>query len=62
MNILTKYDITQPVLIKAIEMPGSVSKIIVDGKNLFYEVAYWAECQLKFVTLDEEEIELRGRK
>jgi hypothetical protein len=56
MNLHTKFDINQEIIIKALDCPGRVSKIVLDGKNLFYEVQYWFEGQLKFVTLDEDEI------
>lgn len=56
MNIQTKFDIDQVVYIKAIDCPGQVCKIIQDGRNLFYEVSYWWEGQLKFVSLSEGEI------
>lgn len=56
MEIKTKYDINQYVMIPDISQSARVSKIIQDGKNLFYEVSYWWEGQLRFVTLDEDEI------
>ena len=56
MVINTKYDIGQVVRIIDIDQPGRITKIIQDGKNLFYEVSYWWEGQLRFVSLDEEEL------
>lgn len=52
-----KFNIGQKVKIIDIDQPGRVSKIEQDWKNLWYEVQYWWEGQLKFVKLSEEEIE-----
>lgn len=56
MDIHTKYEIGQYVKIKAVDLFARISKITIDGKNLFYEVSYWFEGQLKFVNLEEDEI------
>jgi hypothetical protein len=56
MEIKTKFDISQTVTITAINQPGSICKIQIDGKNLYYEVSYWWEGQLRFVMLEEDEL------
>jgi hypothetical protein len=56
MIIETKFDMDQVVIIKEINQVGQICKIIQDGKNLFYEVCYWWEGQLKFVSLYEREL------
>jgi hypothetical protein len=56
MEIKTAFDINQKVTIMAINQPGTICKIQLDGNNVFYEVSYWWEGQLRFVMLDASEL------
>ena len=62
MELQTKYDIGQDVIIQGLKSSGRVSKIILDGKNLMYEVYYWFDGNLRFVTLGEDDLEEKQSK
>lgn len=57
MTIQTKFDIGQRIRIKEISWPGTITQIRKDGKDLWYEVDYWSDMEMKCVTLSENEIE-----
>lgn len=56
MTIETKYDIGQAVTLIAIKWPGRVVTIEMTGKNLLYRVQYWAEFDIKYCYVTEEEL------
>ncbi len=57
MIIRTRFDIYQSVGIIALKnKPAIIERIIVDGKNVDYEVGYWCNEDLKVCTVHEFEI------
>jgi hypothetical protein len=58
MVITTKFDVFEKVGIVPLEgFPGRVFKIIQNGSDLWYDVDYWTEGQLKVVSLMECDLE-----
>jgi hypothetical protein len=51
-----KFYIGQEVIINGITQSGRVVKIILDGKNTWYNVQYWWEGRLNFVDLADDEM------
>jgi len=57
MVIRTRFDIHQNVGIIALNnKPAIVEQIIIDGKNVLYEVGYWSDDNLKVCQVHEFEI------
>jgi hypothetical protein len=57
MQLTTKYDILENVMIPAIKSPAIVTAIKYDGgPAIIYELAYWINGEYKFVWLYEKEI------
>lgn len=57
MVIRTRFDIHQNVGIIAIgNYPAMVESIIIDGKNILYDISFWVEKDLKNCKMHEFEI------
>lgn len=57
MQITTKFDMFQKVMIKDLDYPGKIIKIIIDGNNLRYLVEYWGESKLMYAELSEDSLD-----
>lgn len=57
MYITTKFDIGQEVGIKVLNnRKGTIQRIIIEGKNLFYEVEVWEGIERKAYNFYETEL------
>jgi hypothetical protein len=57
MVIRTRFDIHQNVGIIALKnKPALIESIIVDGKNVLYDISYWVDQELKSCKMHEFEI------
>lgn len=57
MVIRTRFDIFQNVGIIPIDNhPATVESIIIDGKNIYYDVSYWIGKELKNCRMNEFEL------
>lgn len=50
------YWISDQVVIIAINQPGKVINVIVDGLNIIYLVQYWWEGKINEIKLDSEDL------
>lgn len=50
------YWISDQVVIIAINQPGKVINVIVDGLNIIYLVQYWWEGKINEIKLDAEDL------
>jgi hypothetical protein len=57
MVVRTRFDIDQTVGIIALKnYPANIHQIRIDGKNLFYDLDYWVDKELKVCSVSEHEI------
>lgn len=57
MVIRTRYDMHQSVGIIALKnKPAMIETIIIDGKNILYEISFWSNEELKSCRVHEFEI------
>jgi hypothetical protein len=54
--IESKYDVGQRVEIIAINQDARIIEIGLCGKNLYYTLDYWCNCEIKTVKQSEDEI------
>ena len=55
------YWINDRVVINAIDQPGKIIGIIIEGLNVVYDVQYWWEGKINEVKLDADDIhDLKG--
>ena len=57
MELSTKFDIFQRVLIREIKVVATVLEIKFDGLSIIYYLEYWWECEMRNVWLFERELE-----
>jgi len=61
MVLSTKFDMFERVVISETGKEGIVVEIIMQGSDLVYKVQLWDDCEQKFFSLYEFEIE-KGEK
>jgi hypothetical protein len=56
MNIITKFDIGQRVIILDPGYHGRIVEIRQDGLNLWYKTQYWEDGKCNFIDLSADEL------
>ena len=57
MNLVTKFDVYQRVIIKELGLPALIVAIKFDGAKILYELEYWWNSELKVVWQFEGDIQ-----